>query len=314
MLVGAGSKVAWSVTSLGLDQADLFEVEVDLVAGTYELDGSNHAFEFTDLTDQILIRDTATGGFLASQLAPYRECYWGPIVTDLLGMAQHYALKAIPLSSGHGTASFATAPISTSAAIRKMLKAQNVDAFLDTLDTWAIPTVGMVFADAWGDIGFQATGAHPVRAPGEFLAGYIPLDGTVTTSDWIDLLPNDCKPWVINPASGYIVTANQTPAGSWYNLKHHWGGFGDGDRARRLRERLEALFPTPGSKVAPLLVANLRDDVVIPSARDLVVLAQYARDVQSPAFNFSDVADTALDTLLPWLAASAKMEIGRAHV
>jgi penicillin amidase len=63
-----------------------------------------------------------------------------------------------------------------------------------------------VLADRHGNIGYQMSGLMPVR--GEGRNGFVPLPGWDPKNDWQGFVPAADLPRALNPASGFLVTAN----------------------------------------------------------------------------------------------------------
>ncbi|MCL4193602.1 MAG: penicillin acylase family protein [Thermoguttaceae bacterium] len=63
-----------------------------------------------------------------------------------------------------------------------------------------------VFADRHGNIGYQMTGTAPVRRAGA--SGFVPLPGWESENDWQGFQPLDALPAALNPAEGFLITAN----------------------------------------------------------------------------------------------------------
>ena len=98
------------------------------------------------------------------------------------------------------------------------------------------PGQNFVYADVDGTIGSTCTGVYPVRLGG---------DGTVPTSAadggfaWIGEVGADELPWAVDPARGWLVTANDRPHDERY--PHLIGrDFHAPHRAGRIAQQLEA--------------------------------------------------------------------------
>lgn len=63
-----------------------------------------------------------------------------------------------------------------------------------------------VLADRAGNIGYQMSGLMPRRRPG--VSGLLPLEGWEDQNDWQGMVPSEELPRRVNPAEGYIATAN----------------------------------------------------------------------------------------------------------
>lgn len=294
LLVGTSSDVAWGVTALALDQSDLFRVQPSPDDRGIVVDGALEAWS-SDATETVRVRGGADVVFDA------RETRFGPMVTQAVldvRPGEAYALRAMP---------FPYPERSTTAGFVDLYRARSAATFRAELAGWDYPSANVVFADDAGHIGYAAAGAWPVRpssqAPpgtGTLFPGWAAQDGTRASNDWIGLLPHDLRPWVVDPASGVLFSANQMPVGSWYPLPHSFAAHGDNDRSRRLRERLSLGSFTPGDAFAP------RTDALSPNFRDLAALAAFAADVQGHAF--SPEARDALLVLRPWIAGGARMD------
>lgn len=289
-LVGSNGRVAWSVTALGMDQADLFEITTDPVGhpGQYLLDG-----QWLDFAVEEVETVPVLGGPDAAAL--YRETVWGPVVTQFQGddslvadaaPGEEFAVRwvAREVADGGGAAE---------AGFVAMTAAASADELRRALGGWTYPSVNCVFADDAGRVGFTVVGALPVRDPAAPLGGSGAQDGGSTARDWLDLVPPDLLPWVIDPAGGFAYSANHLPVGGWYPIPLVRNG-GHSPRSRRLLERLEHLAPA----TTPDEVASVHQDAVWGVARDIARLGLHLRDVQG--FALAPNAQSALALLGPW--------------
>ncbi len=79
--------------------------------------------------------------------------------------------------------------------------AGSFDAFRHAVLQVGCPGQNFVYADVDGHIGYQMTGAHPIRTRGD---GTVPLDD----HGWSGWVPAEDHPWQLDPPGGVIVTAN----------------------------------------------------------------------------------------------------------
>jgi penicillin amidase len=100
---------------------------------------------------------------------------------------------------------------------------------------WSAPTFSVVMADVEGQIGYQCSGAIPLRPCAE--RGLRP--GWEPQHQWTGVIPWESMPQLTNPDSGLLVTANNRicPDDYPYSLSGTWI---TGYRARRIRETLAA--------------------------------------------------------------------------
>src|SRR6185369_15350306 len=97
-----------------------------------------------------------------------------------------------------------------------------------------VPTFSVVYADAEGHIGYQATGSLPIRKVAE--RGYRP--GWDPAHQWEGLIPFDGMPHVEDPERGWVATANNRPAPDDYPYPLA-GCWSTGLRAERIRQMIE---------------------------------------------------------------------------
>jgi acyl-homoserine lactone acylase PvdQ len=186
-----------------------------------------------------------------------------------------------------------------------MMRAQDTKAFQQALAAWEFPSANCVYGEAKGHIGFTVIGAIPVRPrsatdPG----GSEALPGTGDQDDWQGFVPPRLFPQVQDPASGFLLSANHRPIGSFYSvpLGTSTGSMGDTMRSWRLRERLSAR-----DRFSPGDVLDIHYDSVNPARREIVRLGLHLRDTQPGAL--SDPSLQALAALEKWLAAGASSDL-----
>jgi len=99
--------------------------------------------------------------------------------------------------------------------------AQNWDEFRAAFSKFDAPGQNVVYADVDGNIGYQATGKVPIRASGD---GSLPENGSDNAHEWVDYIPYEKMPSILNPPSGIIATANGriTPDGYPYSISTGW--------------------------------------------------------------------------------------------
>jgi len=78
-------------------------------------------------------------------------------------------------------------------------------------DHWGAPPLNLVFANAAGDVGWAPAGLTPIRPNWDGLTP-VPGDGRY---EWAGFLKGEDLPSSLNPAEGWLATANQMdlPAG-----------------------------------------------------------------------------------------------------
>ncbi|MEO7155259.1 MAG: penicillin acylase family protein [Planctomycetota bacterium] len=291
LLSGSTADVAWSPTAIGFDQADLMLLKTDsLHPGSYLLDGTWRSFTATN-QETIHVQGEPDSFVL------YRESYFGPVVTPIVPgvhAGEEYASRRLP---------FYDPTDDPARGFVDLYRSGTVGTFFDALARWTWPSVNLVFADATGHIGYSVVGSVPVRNPALDLPGIVAQDGSLSSSDWIDLLPQVLKPHVFDPASGFVFSANHRPIGAWYPIPIRFGSGGSGDtfRSRRLRE----LLSSAPSMVTPAQIYAIHHDVVSVAGRDFTEIGAW---LKAHAVPLSADARRALTELEPWMAGGATMD------
>lgn len=292
ILIGFTDQVAWGVTALGADQADLFQLDTDPARpDQYRFDGEWRPMTTYQETIEVKGREPIE--------MTVRETHLGPVATAFCfarpGEPQ-VVLKRIPIcETGRETIQGAVA----------LIRAGNVDEFDKALAGWRFPSVNMVFGDRAGNIGYRAAAAIPVRSSHNPRHGRVAQPGHRSDQDWQEILPYDLLPGVINPAVGYLYSGNHRPIESWYPLPlgAMTGTGGDTLRSWRLRERLEEK-----ESLTPEEVLAIHFDAVNPARRDIVRLGLHLRDVLRR--EMSEDARQALARLEPWYRDGASTSLG----
>jgi penicillin G amidase len=94
-------------------------------------------------------------------------------------------------------------------AIHRAARARSARAWLDAMTTWGSPPQNLLVADRAGTIAIRTTGRFPIRSGAG--RGDRVHDGTTRASDWIGDWAPSAWPQSINPAQGFLASANQEP-------------------------------------------------------------------------------------------------------
>jgi acyl-homoserine lactone acylase PvdQ len=291
ILIGFTPAVAWGLTALGADQADLFLLKTDPNhPDQYLLDGKWRDMDVR--TETVAVKDGRP-----RTLKVRRTCF-GPVVTSL-AMGVHagdeVALKRIPLCEPQRD---------TFRGLLDMMRAKDVREFQKALGGWSFPSANCVFGDRKGNIGFKTILALPLRSSHALLDDRAAHEGWDSANDWQGIVPHELLPQVINPEQGWLVSANHRPIASFYpiSLGISTGSLGDTDRSWRLKERAKAR-----ERFTPEDVLDIHYDTVAPVKRDLVRLGYHLRDVQK--YPLEEETLQALAYLEDWRAAGCRSEM-----
>lgn len=204
--IGHNAHIAWAVTNARPDVQDLY-IE------TLNADGTQYQFnnEWKDITVREEIIQVKDGEPVTLNV---RATHHGPIITDATpDSEQHLALRWTGLDQGRPLAQ----------AIIQLNRAANWDEFRAALALWQLPGMNFVYADIDGNIGFQMSGAVPVRASND-VKGLLPVSGSNEAHEWLGFVAFDELPSALNPSGDFFASANNRPAGEDYPhfLSHYF--------------------------------------------------------------------------------------------
>ena len=224
VVLGHNGRIAWGITNLFTDTQDLFSEVLD--------DAKNPTrYRFQDgWRDLVQVRETIAVKGGRPETLVVRLTGHGPILNDAFPeelAGQPPMALAWTALQGAGVAP----------ALFRLNLASDWPRFRDALRPWDSPSLGFVYADVSGNIGFQAAGRQPIRVPGD--DGTVPVVGADGRSEWQGIIPFDALPRSFNPESGFLVSANNKVAADDYPylLTHDWA---DPGRARRIGDLLAA--------------------------------------------------------------------------
>jgi penicillin amidase len=239
VIIGHNDRVAWAFTNVGPDVMDLYIEKVNPDnPDQYEVDGK--WMDMETRTERI-----GVGGGDTVEIV-VRTTRHGPIISDTYGaLKDQVEPTATPFSQRAGISlpeHYAIAlrwtalePSYIFEAIWGFNKARGWDEFRTAARQFSAPAQNLLYADVDGNIGYQMPGNIPIRKKGD---GRLPVPGWTDDYEWTGYIPFDQLPYVFNPPSGYIVTANNQvpPPGYPYLVTTDWEyGF----RAQRIVDMIE---------------------------------------------------------------------------
>ncbi|SDT06156.1 penicillin amidase [Microterricola viridarii] len=292
IIIGHNDTIAWGLTNLGPDVADLFLERVG--PDGYELDGAVQPL--TVHTETIKV---AGGEPVKLEI---RSTARGPLVSDITPQFTSIA-EDYPGASRQPAGEYALSlqwtalvPGQTPSAVFAINKARNWDEFRAGARLFEVPSQNLLYADVTGNIGYQAPGRIPIRSAGD---GTLPLPGWTSANGWVGEIPFEQLPSVYNPPSGLIVTANNSAVGPDFPqmITQDWDL---GYRAQQIDGRLAAEIAA-GTKFTPSSMAAIQADNFNANAAALapVLAALPLRPEAAEAqrllanWDYSDDADSA---------------------
>jgi penicillin amidase len=264
VVAGHNNYLAWGFTNLGPDVQDLFIEKVNPDnPNQYEVDGKWVDFETRSETIlvgggdpvTISVRITRHGPVVSDTYGPLKDAVEGekPAASsyqeiskdgrsaapgDASQTSQGFKdLAGIDLPENYVVALSWTAltPATPFEALWGFDIAQSWEEFRQAARHWSVPAQNLVYADVDGNIAYQTPGNIPIRKQGD---GSLPVPGWNSEYDWVGFIPFDELPYVLNPQSGFVATANNqaSPRDYQYLITSEWDY---GQRAARIVEMIE---------------------------------------------------------------------------
>ena len=174
--------------------------------------------------------------------------------------------------------------------------ARSFDEFRAPFAAWPALPLNVLYADAGGTIGWQLVGEVPTRRGGH---GLLPRAGDAPDSGWTGTVRFEEMPFAVNPACGYLATANDppcwagepTPPAPAVNRDGNGAGGEAGDTSTR---SVTVAVHREGAGSSPWLGADYIDAYRARRIRELLA----ARDA---GWTLAECAAIALDVQsLPW--------------
>ncbi len=215
VVVGGNDDVSWGFTNVTADLVDLIRLELApdnpntyrTPQGWREFDRHAETIHVKEAADiEITLQDTV----------------WGP-VSDQPLLGQPVVIKWTALERH-----------AVDLGLMDMDSAHTTQQAMTILNHAGGPPQNVVFADREGHIGWTYMGRFPNRIGFDGLASRSWADGSLA---WQGYIPPEELPRLIDPAEGFIVTANNRTLGSEYPhvIAHNWAL---GYRAHRIAELL----------------------------------------------------------------------------
>ena len=246
--IGHNGFLAWGFTSLVGDVSDLFIERVHPEDPLlYEVDG-----KWLPMSTRTETIEVANGDPVEITV---RETHHGPVISgiyDPVDELQGGGLVDLPDPHAASLAWTALQTTRNMEAVLQMVLARSWEEFRAATALFDMAPLNMVYADADGNIGYQATGLIPIRGAGD---GRYPAPGWESRYDWQGFWPFETLPWSFNPSSGMVVAANQ-PLARPHLVRHIGSDFDYGYRARRIHELLTDSLPLDTAGMSAIQLDN----------------------------------------------------------
>lgn len=270
VIVGHNAHITWGVTNSEVDTQDLAVEQIR--------DGRvRRGDDWVPLATRAERIEVADG---EPRTIIVRETSHGPLLSDVDVASHQPAGRLGPdqLETAVAVQSTALAPSSSVEAIFEINRATNFGEFREAAELLAAPSHNLVYADTAGTIGYQLTGAIPVRRAGD---GSIPTPGWDPAYGWDGTIPFAELPWAENPPEGYVVAANQQVVDGY---PHQLGNnFSIGWRSQQIIEALNDMADpiTVEDTVSVFADSDVRyADLIVPSLLAVELADDWSREGQ----------------------------------
>lgn len=215
--MGQNNDVCWTFTNVMADVQDLFVERIE---------GDRYRFEDEWRPLETRQEEIVVKGRAEPVVLEVRSTHHGPIVNEALG-----ADKGEPLALAWQTLAEPTA----FEGMFELLDIASGRDLVAKLEGHTSPASNLIWADRSGSIGYKLIGRLPRRRGG---CPDLPKPGWSGEFEWEGTVPYEELPEVVDPESGFVVTANNRIVGDEY--PHHiTSDWLDGFRARRIEELLK---------------------------------------------------------------------------
>lgn len=189
---GFNRHLGWANTVSKPDLVDVYRLEVNPNnSRQYLLNGNWVEFDI----DRITIDVKLFGPFTFPARRTLKHSAHGPVIEAPHGT---YAVRY----AGHGE-------IGQMEQYYRLNKAADWDGFMGAMSLHALPSINYVYADKSGRIAFLHNGQYPNRMHG--WDWHSDLPGNRSDLIWDGYLPFEATPLLVDPPSGFVFNANNTP-------------------------------------------------------------------------------------------------------
>ena len=189
-LLGHNRTLGWTNTVNRPDLIDVYKLVLDESGTRYRFDG-----KWLPLQSRRIVLRVRMGPVLVPVPRTIHRSVHGPVLVNEKGaFAIRYAgadqLKMVE-------------------QYYRLNKARNFAEWQEAMRIQGVPATNFLYADAAGNVAFFYNGLFPDRRPGFDWDKVLP--GDTSAALWTRTLPFERVPRLVNPASGYLINANNTP-------------------------------------------------------------------------------------------------------
>ena len=188
--LGHNKYLGWTNTVNRPDLIDVYKLVLDDSGENYRFDGA-----WRPLAEQRIWLKVKFGPFVLPVPRTIWRSVHGPVVKNEKGA---FAIRYAGIDQANMVTQY-----------YRLNKAKNFAEWRAAMAGQGVPATNFIYADAKGNIGLFYNAMFPDRPAGFNWRGVLPGD---TSADlWTKTLPFDRVPALVNPRSGYVMNANNTP-------------------------------------------------------------------------------------------------------
>ena len=247
-VIGQNNRAAWGFTNTMVDDMDFYieKIKFDEKNKYFfnsewrELQESNELFKIKNENDTIV-----------TVFSTHR----GPIISGVHSLIDEEKTVVSMSWTGH----WITNEMDAWVGLTTM---KNWDDFSLAVSKFGVPGQNIVYADLDGNIGWRPAVYVPIRNAGFSM---VPSPGHLSLYDWKGKVPYDEMPFILNPESGYISTANNKTISSKTFPYYISGLWADPSRASRISK-----FINSKDSMSVIEMQELQLDLTSELAREVV--------------------------------------------
>ena len=188
--LGHNKYLGWTNTVNRPDLIDVYKLVLDDSGENYRFDGA-----WRPLEEKRVWLKVRFGPFVLPVPRTIWRSVHGPVVKNEKGA---FAIRYAGIDQANMVTQY-----------YRLNKAKNFAEWRAAMAGQGVPATNFIYADAKGNIGLFYNAMFPDRPAGFNWRGVLPGD---TSADlWTKTLPFDRVPALVNPRSGYVMNANNTP-------------------------------------------------------------------------------------------------------
>ena len=188
--LGHNKYLGWTNTVNRPDLIDVYKLVLDDSGENYRFDGA-----WRPLEEKRIWLKVKVGPFVLPVPRTIYRSVHGPVVKNEKGA---FAIRYAGIDQANMVTQY-----------YRLNKAKDFAEWRAAMAGQGVPATNFVYADAKGNIGLFYNAMFPDRPAGFNWRGVLPGD---TSADlWTKTLPFDRVPALVNPRSGYVMNANNTP-------------------------------------------------------------------------------------------------------